>query len=407
MASTDLYRLAFAYKKTKLWKKLYDDEIFAVRLPDGEIGYCSVMGYLGEHVALSLYVGASGWGSYLSLLRRAGADDEDLPVPGTQAPPTWLLVQDCIQCSLEDRDELSDEELAEARAAAKALGIVPRGARAFPQFTRYIPDRWPWPLRDERDEARIGAALSAALALSALLEIQNKRDLGFFEVDEETRDVPFFDREGDGWTLDRTPLPDEGPRTFPTPGEPDRKVVAALRKLKKGGIMECEIVRMAEPVQEGPGEAPWFPVLLLCVDTRRGDLLPMRPVLRYEEDPDALRDAFVEALMESGQCPRAVKVRNESARALMEGLCARAGILLSMDADLPALDEVKESFFALLQDAAEGSGPAGEIVEALDGMSDEEIGQMPDVLADQILEMADLGLLPQALEARLRRIFGR
>ena len=62
-----LYRLAFAYKKTKLWKKLSDGQLFAVALSDGETGYCSVMGALGEHIALALYPGASGLRSYSML----------------------------------------------------------------------------------------------------------------------------------------------------------------------------------------------------------------------------------------------------------------------------------------------------------------------------------------------------
>ena len=49
-----MYELAFQYKSTKLWQQLYDDELFAVQLEDGEIGYCSIMGELGDHIALIL-----------------------------------------------------------------------------------------------------------------------------------------------------------------------------------------------------------------------------------------------------------------------------------------------------------------------------------------------------------------
>ena len=49
MASDKLYECAFEYKKTKLWKKLWDTEIFAVKFSDGEIGYVSVMEKV-EHI---------------------------------------------------------------------------------------------------------------------------------------------------------------------------------------------------------------------------------------------------------------------------------------------------------------------------------------------------------------------
>ena len=57
MASEAMNALAFRFRKAKLWNKLLDDELFAVQLSDGEIGYCCVMGQLGEHLSLALYVG--------------------------------------------------------------------------------------------------------------------------------------------------------------------------------------------------------------------------------------------------------------------------------------------------------------------------------------------------------------
>ena len=43
-----LYDLALKYKKTKLWKLLWDSRLFGVRFPDVDIGDCGVMGKLGE-----------------------------------------------------------------------------------------------------------------------------------------------------------------------------------------------------------------------------------------------------------------------------------------------------------------------------------------------------------------------
>lgn len=59
-----LYDAAFRYKKTGLWKKIWDSEIFAIKLRSGEPGYISVMGQLGEYNALALYIGDEGYKSY-------------------------------------------------------------------------------------------------------------------------------------------------------------------------------------------------------------------------------------------------------------------------------------------------------------------------------------------------------
>ena len=100
-----LYQLAFAFRKAKLWKSLYDSELFAVTLPDGEIGYCCVMGAAGEHLALALYVGSSGLDSY-RLLQEVG----DMDVSPLKASEI-MLSQDCLQCSFENKDMLTPEEL--------------------------------------------------------------------------------------------------------------------------------------------------------------------------------------------------------------------------------------------------------------------------------------------------------
>ena len=63
-----LYELAFALRKAKPWKTLFDSELFALSLPNGETGYCSVMGFLGEHLAIALYVGNHGLDCYRLLV---------------------------------------------------------------------------------------------------------------------------------------------------------------------------------------------------------------------------------------------------------------------------------------------------------------------------------------------------
>ena len=56
MISDKLYQLAFEYKKTKLWKKLWDTDLFAIQPPDGPICYICVMGAAGDHCAIGAYI---------------------------------------------------------------------------------------------------------------------------------------------------------------------------------------------------------------------------------------------------------------------------------------------------------------------------------------------------------------
>lgn len=53
----EMLAVAFRYRSTNLWELLSDSDVFAFRLSDGETGYCSVMGFGGEHFALVFYRG--------------------------------------------------------------------------------------------------------------------------------------------------------------------------------------------------------------------------------------------------------------------------------------------------------------------------------------------------------------
>ena len=402
MASDTLYDLAFAYKKTRLWKKLYDSEIFAVAMPDGETAYCSAMGQLGDHIALGIYVGQAGFDSFRYIMFAAEEDDYS---------PEVLLSQDCLQCAFENREYLSDQEVEEVRRYTKSRGIMLRGPHAWPQFLRYKPRQYPWPCNRE-DEARIAEALSAAIALSDMLDGNRKRDLGLAplypeEVEElENRSIPLLKRKDGEFVLLRTDLPEPAEERWPTPEPLDPATAEKIRALKKQGIFQCEILWLPAPMQEDETQPPAFPAMLLCLDSRQHYILPVEPILNYEEHPERLLSSFTDALMRENWRPAAVKVRNSATRALLEGMCAQCGILLSQEEDLPALEEVREE---LLESMSGDDGPEmeDEALEWLMELSDEDLLSMPEPLSSQIVLMAEQGILPEALGWRILRIFGR
>ena len=44
-----LFKLGYAFKQSKIWKTIYEEELFAVDL-DGEIGSYSLRGRNGQHI---------------------------------------------------------------------------------------------------------------------------------------------------------------------------------------------------------------------------------------------------------------------------------------------------------------------------------------------------------------------
>jgi len=74
-----LYEAAQAFKEQAPWEWMFEDEIFGVRNPEtGYIGYASVMGRLGEHLALGVYLGSEGLIGFYQLSAGEEQDNADL-----------------------------------------------------------------------------------------------------------------------------------------------------------------------------------------------------------------------------------------------------------------------------------------------------------------------------------------
>ncbi len=103
---------------------MWDSDIFGVQNPEtGEIGYCCIMGMLGEHYALALYLGTEGLEGYLKTRS------------GEFSPDNVLHIQKCLMVSFEDRKFLKKQDL----TTIKELNLKFRGRNEWPLFRSYLP----------------------------------------------------------------------------------------------------------------------------------------------------------------------------------------------------------------------------------------------------------------------------
>ena len=144
MTREDLYSLAFRYRKTKLWLRLFDTQVFAVRTEKGETIFICIMGRMGEHISVAVY-------------------------PENEFYSYNYISSSCIQCSFENKDMMHPSDLEEVREYARSQGIRIAGKNAFPLFTRYTPCMYPWVVNSEHDLELLAAGLEAAIALSRFL----------------------------------------------------------------------------------------------------------------------------------------------------------------------------------------------------------------------------------------------
>ena len=281
MIPDKLYDLAFSYKKTKLWKKLYDTQMFAVKLSDGEIGYICVMGIAGEHCALALYVGDKGFESYSRLLFNDSIDHSDLQEAA--------INQACLQCSFENSTSLAYDELDEVKDYAVRHDMKLRGRNAYPHFVKYAPECMPWYIENKSEQEQIGEALAAAIELSDLLEnkVIDKPEY----LAPITRDIILLEPENGRYKVTYTTIPPIPSPRYPEPMLNDLHI-AGIKKLKKRDIWECRIVRSTKPLQRSPKEAPTFPTALIARSLDSDVLIPVMPVVHYNENSSEMMVIF-------------------------------------------------------------------------------------------------------------------
>jgi len=400
MDQEKLYELAFAYRETKLWKKLYDTELFAVVLPGGEIGYCCVMGHLGEHLALSLYVGEEGLNS-LRMLRDQG--------DGVRNVQEFLLAQNCLQCAFGNKDDLSPEELSSVRAYAAKHKLSFRGKNAFPQFMKYRAAHIPWPISEEADMEMLGAALRGALAVStALAERGSKMERGFQDALFEDRPVPLLTPSQDGFTWSMHALPPYSPPTYPQPVIEDELLLMRLKKCKKrAGVWMCDVVMYPNPVIMEESAAPLFPYVLLTADRDTGVVISIEPVMDYRDGADELLRGLAGQMLEHG-VPRQLEVMDERTYDLVKSIAAALRIKLEFLPNHPELEELESDFLERLENGVD-EGAEEELMDIFEQfmeMDDEDLLAMPQGLWNELCILERKGLLPEEVARRVRGLDG-
>lgn len=394
----ELYELAFAFRSAKPWDRLYEDELFAIPLPNGETGYCSVMGRAKEHFALVVYPGEQGLRSF-QRIQEAESAIERFELPNPLKMQEHMFSQLCVQCSLEKKDMLLPEELSSVRDYAARHDIKFRGSNSFPQFVAYRPATYPTQVTSEEDIQILCEALRAALAVNEkLLNAQwvelEKETLGFSDGLAATRSLPVLTRGLDGYTWGTGVLPDVIPQPHLRPVLRDDILLARLKKEKKRNTTwVCDVVMCPQPIQEEEDGAPVFPYILLTADKETGIALAPAMVRCYEQEADTLLHNLGEQMLES--CvPRRMIVTDDRTHAFLEVLTTSLGIeLVQTDGD-ELLEDLEAEFTEISADG---------------GIDDLDAEDAAELAADLLMNFDETALLqlPQPVWENLRAMISK
>ncbi len=363
----ELYAQAFAFKKTKLWKKLWDGQLFAVKHWDGTISYCSVMGRAGEFTALGVYTGQAGMDSYFDALngQQMGMDIVDMGIHGIER----FCTQDCVMCSFVNKDELNDGEVADVRAYCAAHNIVLRGPKSWPKLERVKPMHMPWAIRDVVDKRRLLEALEAGVEVADRLNGSTPEKLGFMEGFHPGR-VPLLVKSGDGFQWEDTLLPEQREVEYGEAGPLyDLVLERALRAKKGPATWACDIFMSPQPLSDGeledksglPVDAPYFPWMQMVYDVDHDQVLDCSPC---DEDLNYLEffpNKLLELIAENGK-PRRILARTDRVAALYANLVGRLGVKMEQVDECEGMDE---AIFGLCQHLSSDGGDEGEMAEKI------------------------------------------
>lgn len=371
-----LYELAYEYRKTKLWKKISEDQFFAIKLIDGQIGFINIMGAGNEYNAINLTIGDD------NLLKLVKIIENNMDYSDYDYFVSTLLLEN-YQLIFANMGDLNPDEVKEVRKYKKEHGIKITGALTFPYFRK--SDKFS-PLKqfdNEKDYSYIEQAISASIGLSKILANTNADDLDIYSIYDKPS-IMVLEKERESYKIkDRVNVDWNKENIYPVANIINISTLKNIKKAKKSGQMECQLLVFPEAI-ENSNFVPYYPQTLLAVDKRSGEAISTDPVEDYTKNPNEIANSFFEMLLNLDLIPEVINVPDQRTFNLLKEICASSNIKISVKDNLVELDEVKNELFDYLD-----SQLLDETYDS-DVISDEEMLQMLDMME----YMANEGIAP-------------
>jgi hypothetical protein len=324
-----LYRAAIDFWQIQPWNWVNDADLFGVKNPeDDEIGYCCVVGALGEFLGLVFYLGTEGLESYVKI-QKSESPEEDV-----------LSAGKCLVASFEDRKSLQKQD----HDVIKRLGLKFRGAKSWPVFRSYEPGYYPWYLNQPQVRfltlaLQQAAEVSLRMRLNGNLLMNSEKGQYLIRVAEQSgADLHWKDE----WL---SPAPLE--RTKDEALVPDEIRLQRIKKkgLRPAGIWEVDFFQFPAPIQEGG--RPFFPLCLLIVDQDSGFVFGTHLESKDRHGPEFLNQ-MLKVIEETAYLPQEIWVKREEVFQLFEVLVSRLGLKMKQVKKLNQLEYAKKSMNSFL-----------------------------------------------------------
>ncbi len=328
-----LYEVMDRVKEAAPWEWMTETDVFGVLDPEtGEPGFVSVMGQLGEHYALTLYLGAEGLYRFWEIQNA-----------GPYLQPEMILNTPQIQASFENRNDVPAKD----RDIIKQLGRKYRGQQAWPLFQNFTPGMVPWQLTAA--EARfMHHALEQALDVAA----RYKEDAGLLDTDDDTKYLVRVPRQKNGrwqWHDELQKIPPPGPKEYHL--LMDLHALAILEKARPTTArVDVDFFWTPAPVGER-GERPYYPYTLFMVDPQSGMILGADTLIADPTPEDmwaSVPKKVVQLLARTKTKPQAIRVLSPPLASFLEPVAQRIGCQINLVDTLPELEAAKNMMMGFL-----------------------------------------------------------
>jgi hypothetical protein len=331
-----LYETVIRVKEIAPWEWMTEADIFGVQDPETEqLGFVSVMGMLGEHLAVAVYLGAEGLYGFWGFQRLV-----DTAPSETLSEVLLGLLH--LQASFENRNDLHQKD----RDLIKQLGFRFRGRQAWAMFRSYRPGFWPWYL--EAWEVRF---LTHALEQAMEVALRFKEDRAILDTPNDDSYVvrtPRAEKESLVWEDQIVTVAPPEPKPIPIAMDADQLEAAKqLPRLRQP--LEIDCFTLPTRIEE-KGARPYLPYMLLAVDSNSGMILGtelLRPQPSLEAMWGSVPLTLVSQFGHLGMLPSQISVRSPLLLQLFQPLAEALAFELELTSVLPSIDQAREGLLQM------------------------------------------------------------
>jgi hypothetical protein len=318
----ELYDAARMFKELAPWEWMEDSDIFGVEDSEtGEIGYCCVIGTLGEVLGLIVYRGSEG----LALIERM--QSEAIPADGED----FQSMQRCLSLTFDDREMLEKRDF----EVIKRLGLKFRGRQAWPSCRSYSPGFVPWFLSGA--EARfLNLATRQAMGVAERMReepaLLNAAKKGHYLILRP-------EKGGEGKWVETWLKPQRYEKQKVTASADElrcARIRAASRRIED--IWEVDFFFAPFVIEEGP--RPFYPYVALWASRQVGQILAFS-LASYHQFQKEFQEAFLGIPEKMKVLPKTITVRKDAVYDFFKPLADELAISLKKVKNLKCLDEAR------------------------------------------------------------------